>query len=121
MRAMQTLKGAAPATFAARNERAAALGLSPRDYLSLGQFANALEPIGVKTTGITKGPFNQGCLLKLSGKAGQYEVHLDGNGSITLGRMEKDGQRVRLYAGSTATEAGWDRLLAAIRNSEGRA
>jgi hypothetical protein len=115
---MQQTKGAAPAAIAARNNRAASLRLSPREYLSLGRFSNAADQLGIKSTGISKGPFGQGCLLKLSGKAGQYEVHLDGNGSMILGRVEQNGKRVRLCAGNSNTEADWNRLLAVIEKGK---
>jgi hypothetical protein len=73
----------------------------------------------VKTASIGKGPFNQGCLLKLSG-SNDYEVLVDGTGHLLLGRVEKNGQRVRLCASGSNTEAGWAMLLQSLRNSEGR-
>jgi hypothetical protein len=94
-------------------------GLNAREYIALGKFSNALDPIGVKTTGIGKGPFGQGCLLKLSGKA-QYEVHVVGTGHALLGRVEPNGERVRLCEAGSNTQAGWERLLATLKNSEGR-
>jgi hypothetical protein len=96
------------------------LGLTIREYIALGKFSSALDPFGVKTTGIGKGPFGVGCLLKVSGKAGQYEVHVDGTGRMFLGRVKNDGNRVRLCEGGTNTEASWERLLQVVRNSEGR-
>ena len=55
-------------------------------------------------------------LRMMSGKT-DYEVILNEAG-LLLGRVEKDGTRIRLCAGSN-TEAQWERLLAALRNSEG--
>jgi hypothetical protein len=115
---METLNGVAPA-IAARNNRAASFAISPRDYLSLGRFSNAADKFGLKSTGITKGPFGQGALLKLSSSNHDYEVLVDGTGQMLLGRIE-NGQRVKLYAGSTNTKAAWDKLLEALRQSEGR-
>jgi hypothetical protein len=114
---MQKLSGAAPA-IAARNRRAAAVGLDPRDYLGLGRFSNAAEKLGVKATGLSKGPLGQGARLELSSSNHKYEVLVDGCGSMTLGRVEQD-RRVRLCAGSTGTEQ-WNRMLDVLKASEGR-
>jgi hypothetical protein len=114
---MQTLTGAA---MAARNGRAKALGLSPRDYLGLGRLSNAADKFGVRATEITKGPFGQGALLKLSSGNNHYELLVDGNGQMLLGRVEQDGKRVRLCEGRTNTEAQWNRMLGVLKQSEGR-
>jgi hypothetical protein len=75
--------------------------LSPRDYLALGRFSLAADKLpGVKTTAVTKGPLGQGALLKLSSPDHDYEVLVDGAGNALLGRVEKDGKRVRLCEGS---------------------
>jgi hypothetical protein len=116
---MQTSTGAAPA-IAARNERAAALGLNPRDYLALGRLSIAAGRLGVKATALSKGPLGQGALLKLSSPDHNYEVLVDGIGQALLGRVEADGKRTRLCAGSTSIQAQWDRILAALKQSEGR-
>ena len=74
MSAVQTLrqKRAAPAN------RGGHVGISQREYFGLAGFANAAEKLGVKTTGITKGPFNRGSLLKMSSGNHDYEVLVDG-------------------------------------------
>jgi hypothetical protein len=109
---MQTLKGAAPATFAARNNRAASLGISPREYLSLGRFSNAADKFGLQTTAITKGPFGAGARLTMSSGSTNYELDVT-NGRIMLGKAEPNG-RVRLCECSS-TQAGWETLLAALQ------
>jgi hypothetical protein len=115
---MQTLNSAA---IAARNTRANALGLNPRDYLGLGRFSLAADKAGLKSTGITKGPLGQGALLKLSGAEHNYEVLVDGAGNALLGRVEKDGsKRVRLCSIGTNSEAGWEKLIEALKAGEGR-
>jgi hypothetical protein len=98
----------------------AALGINGRDYFCLTRFLPRAESLGLEATGLSRGPLNQGCVLKLHGRSHDYEVHLDGNGQVLLGRTEKDGSRVRLCAGSANTEAQWDRVLAALEASEGR-
>jgi hypothetical protein len=85
----------------------------PRQVLS-----NAADRLGLKTTGITKGPFGVGCLLKMSSGHQDYEVLVDSAG-VLLGRVGKSGQRVRLCTG-TNTETQWNTLLQTLRNSEGR-
>jgi hypothetical protein len=45
---------------------------------SLARFSNAADKTGLKTTGITKGPFGVGCLLKMSSGNHYYEVLVDG-------------------------------------------
>ena len=115
---MQMLDNAA---VAARNGRAQALGLNPRDYLGLGRFSLAAEKLGVKATEVSKGPLGSGCLLKLASGNNHYEVLVDGTGGILLGRVEADGKRVRLCAAGTSSEAGWGKLVQALRTSEGRA
>jgi hypothetical protein len=115
---MQTLTGAA--TIAARNSRAAAVGLSPRDYLSLGRLSIAAEKFGVKATGLTKGPLGQGARLELASSNHNYEVLVNGAGNALLGRVEADGKRVRLCAAGTNSEASWEKLIRALKASEGR-
>jgi hypothetical protein len=96
------------------HNQAAHFKISTRDYLNLGKFSNAADKLGLKSTGITKGPFGSGCLLKMSGGAHTYELLL-GNGSALLGRVEANGKRVRLFNGPTAAETQWDNLLEALR------
>jgi len=109
---METLDSAA---IAARNKRAVSFGLSPRDYLGLGRFSLAAEKLGVKATEITKGKFNQGAVLKLSGPDHNYEVLVDA-GNALLGRVEADGKRVRLCAAGTNSEASWGKLIHQVEN-----
>jgi hypothetical protein len=90
--------------------------ISQREYLSLARFSLRAEAIGLKTTGIGKGPFGAGCLLKMSRG---YEALVDGTGNVILGRVEADGKRVRLWETGT-TQAGWDMLLRVLESSEGR-
>jgi hypothetical protein len=92
-------------------------GIGQREYLALVRFSSKAEAIGLKTTGIGKGPFGAGCLLKMSKG---YEALIDGTGNVILGRVEADGKRVRLCQGSSGIEAGWEKLLLALENSEGR-
>jgi hypothetical protein len=96
-----------------------ALGVSDRDYFCLTKFLPRAESIGLEATGLDRGTFN-GCVLRLHGRSHDYELRLNGNGQVLLGRTEKDGSRVRLCAGSANTEAQWDKLLEALRQSEGR-
>ena len=46
--------------------KAGFFAISLREYVALARFSSKAEAIGVKTTGITKGPFGAGCLLKMS-------------------------------------------------------
>jgi len=112
---MQMLDNAA---VAARNKNAAYYRVSPRDYLDLGHFSIAADKLGVKSTAITKGPFGQGALLKLTSGSNHYEVLVDGTGGMLLGKIEADGKRVRLCEGSTNTEAQWNRMLGVLKQSE---
>jgi len=115
--AMQTLDNAASA-IAVRNKNAAYYGLPPRDYLALGRFSIAAAKFGVKSTAITKGPLSQGARLELSGSNHNYEVLVD-DGQVLLGKIEA-GKRVRLCAAGTNSEAGWEKLIGALKISEGR-
>lgn len=45
---------------------------------------------------------------------------MNGAGHMLLGKVMKNGNRVRLCEGGTKTEPEWDRLLGALKNSEGR-
>ena len=72
----------------------------------------------MKTTGIGKGPFGAGCLLKMSSGNRDYELLVSDSGML-LGHL-KNGQRIRLWAGGTNTEAQWGMLLQALRNNEAR-
>jgi hypothetical protein len=60
-----------------------------------------------------------GCRLELASPNRSYEV-LVNNGTALLGRVEKDGRRVKLCEGGTNIEATWEKLLGALRNSKGR-
>jgi hypothetical protein len=60
-----------------------------------------------------------GCRLKMSSGNYDYEVLVDGTGHMLLARVE-NGKRVSLCEGATNTEVQWERLLEAVRNSEGR-
>ena len=115
---MQKLTDAASA-IAVRNKNPAYYGVSPRDYLDLGHFSIAADKLGVKSTAIKKGKLSQGACLELSGN-NNYEVLVDGIGQVLLGKIEADGNRVRLCVGSTGTEQ-WNRMLGVLRNAEGRA
>jgi hypothetical protein len=53
----------------------------------------------------------------MSGR-GNYEVDLTG-GQVLLGRVEASGKRVRICEASS-TPAGFEKLLAALKHSEGR-
>jgi hypothetical protein len=86
----------------------------------LGRFSNAAKRFGIETTEIARGPLGVGCRLQMSAGDRHYEVAIDGNGQMTLGRVEADGKRVRLCAGSTNIESGWNRMLGALKNAEGR-
>lgn len=67
-----------------------------------------------------KDPFGAGALLKMSSAQGHaYEVLVDGTGHALLGRVESGGKRIRLCEASSNTEAGLEKLLAALKNSEG--
>jgi hypothetical protein len=93
---------------------------SPIGNISLwAKFSNAADKLGLKTTSIGRGPFiGVGCCLKLSGNH-NYEVLLNG-GVMLLGRIEQDGKRVKLCEGGTSIEASWEKLLQAVKESEGR-
>jgi hypothetical protein len=109
---MQTINKQKPVAGLAR------FGISEREITALAKFSNAADKLGLKTTGIGKGPFGVGCLLKMSGKA-DYEVILNGAGNLLLGRVE-NGKRVKLHGGGTNTEAQWTMVLNAVKRSEGR-
>jgi hypothetical protein len=94
-------------------------GLNAREYIALGKFSNALDPLGVKTTGIGKGPFGRGCFLKMASPSHEYELHVDGTGHALLGQV-KDGRWIRLCEASSNVEAGWEKLFAALKTNEGR-
>jgi hypothetical protein len=96
----------------------ASLGISHQQYFALSRFYSQAEALGLKVTDLDRGPLGQGCILKLRGRH-DYELRVDGTGFMLLGRTEKDGKRTRLYNGSTSTEAGWNRVLAALKASEG--
>src|SRR5438132_14375532 len=112
MTAVQTIN--APATIAARNNRAASFGISPRDYLSLGRFSNAANKFGVKTVSIGRGAFGVGCQLQLSSSNHNYEVRVNSTG-VLLGKIEASGKRTKLAEGSSNTEATWERLLETVK------
>jgi hypothetical protein len=120
---MQTIKQKR-AAYAARTRwhgnRVGYFGISRQEYVALAKSCNAAEKLGTETTGVGKGPFRVGCLLRLSGGNHDYELLVDGTGYMQLGRVQQNGQRVRLYAGGTNTEAPWGMLLQALRKSEGR-
>jgi hypothetical protein len=112
-------KPVAPAPAQTRHDRARSLGISDREYLALGKFSNAVEQqLGLKTTGIGKGPFGTGCLLQLSGSSHHYEVLVSGAG-LLLGKVQASGQRVRLAEGAD-TEATWAKLLETVQREEKR-
>jgi hypothetical protein len=116
---MQTLKGAASIAAKTRwhGPRASHFAITAGEYTALGRFSNATDKLGLKITGITKGPFGAGARLQMSGR-GNYEVDLTG-GQVLLGRVEASGKRVRICEASS-TPAGFEKLLAALKHSEGR-
>jgi hypothetical protein len=122
---MQTIKQktaapAGPAKTRWHGNRAGSFGITRREYVALGKFSNAAEKLGLETTNISKGPFGRGCLLKMSSGNHDYEVLVDRTGHALLGRVEKNGKRVKLCEGGTNTEAQWSALLQTLKNSEGR-
>jgi hypothetical protein len=98
--------------------RAGYFGITHREYFALGKFSNAADGLGLKTTGIGRGPFGVGCLLQLSSSNHHYEVLVNA-GHLLLGRVEKDGKRVRLAEGAD-TEASWAMLLETVEREEKR-
>ena len=97
----------------------AQLGIGDRDYFCLTRFLPRAEALGLEATSFGKGPLN-GCVLKLHGRSGDFELCLDGCGFMTLGRIQ-NSQRVRLLAASVNTEAAWDRVVATLKASEEKA
>jgi hypothetical protein len=99
--------------------KGAQFGLTERVYLALGRFAIAAEQAGIKSTAVAKTRDGY-CCLKLTGACGSdYEVIVNGSaGSVMLGQIDRDGKRTRLAEASPNTQAGWDQLLAALKNSE---
>jgi hypothetical protein len=111
---MQTINKQKPSAGLARLH-----GVSEREMTSLAKFSSGAEAFGIRTTAISRGPLlGVGCRLQLSGKA-DYEV-LISNGQVLLGKVEANGQRIRLAEGGSNIEASWEKLLQAVRNSEGR-
>jgi len=102
------------------SERASLYGLSQREYFSLGKFSNDADRFGLKTVGIARGMFGTGCVLQMSGKAADYEMVLDGRGSVLLGKVEANGQRIRLAEGGSNIEATWTMLLKTVETEEKR-
>lgn len=119
---MQTVKQkpAAPAATRYHGPRAnPQLAITARELAALACFSADAGKLGVKMTDLGKGPFGVGALLKLSGKAGQYEVLVNSGQHALLSRVE-NGKRIRLCKAGTSTEASWNALLIALKNSEGR-
>ena len=56
----------------------------------------------------------------MSGKAADYEMVLDGRGSVLLGKVEANGQRIRLAEGGSNIEATWTMLLKTVETEEKR-
>jgi hypothetical protein len=94
-------------------------GLDTRTYVSLAKFASQVEKLGFKILAIGPGPFKAGALLKMASPNHDYELLVDGTGRMFLGRVENDGKR-SLREGGTNTEAQWEKLLSALKNSERR-
>jgi hypothetical protein len=105
----QTIKQK-PAGARLHGNRVGYFGVTHREYAALARFSNAAKKLGLETTGISKGPFGVGCLLKMSSGKADYEVLLNGAGHLLVGRIE-NGQRVKLGEGGTNTEAQWTMLL----------
>jgi hypothetical protein len=100
--------------------RAGYFGITDREYFALGRFSTAADKAGLKTVSIGRGAFGVGCCMKMSGKAADYEVMVDGHGSMLLGKVEASGKRIRLAEGGSNIEASWAMLLTALKTSEGR-
>jgi hypothetical protein len=92
-------------------------GTSPREYLSLGQLSNSCDELSIKTVAIGRGSFGVGCCMKMSGKTADYEIMIDGHGSVILGKVE-GGKRIKLCEGGSHLQATWDAILNAVKRSE---
>jgi hypothetical protein len=116
---MQTINKQKPVRPFAGLAAAGLHGITDREYFALGKFSNAADKLGLKTTSIGRGPLlGVGCRLQLSGNY-NYEVLLNG-GIMLLGRIEKDGKRIKLCEGGTNTEAQWTLLLKTVEKEEKR-
>jgi hypothetical protein len=108
-----------PSAGLAMYARVSYFGISAREYTSLAKFSSAADKLGLKTTSIGRGMFGTGCVLQMSGNH-NYEVVLDGRGSVLLGKVEASGKRIRLAEGGSNIEASWAMLLGTIETEEKR-
>jgi hypothetical protein len=94
-------------------------GLPAAVYTALLRFSTqAEEAVGIKTLAINSRPRGHGCTLKLSGAQAVYELIIE-PGAMLLGRI-RNGERTRLVEAGTGSEVQWGRVLASLRQSEGK-